>query len=383
MPTIVYFVHGMGCGTATGSPDPSSSWTDSIKDVTKWMTTTFGLQKTTWVDGIPSSPPSADPDAIWFVPVSYHDVFDDFRRDAAGREALKVQATVAQISDAQITRLTSAPFLWTNCLDVLLWAMDTAITQRQVMTTVLNTITAVDALARRLKKGTVRRILVSHSLGTAVATAALHNLGNSPDWIAMGGFDLVVTLANVAPFLFPDDADIYGPPLIPASMRSITQVLLNVRNDADPIPWLLPWRAWNIPRSGPFAAEWQNSASLSRCKTLATSGVAALESWSPEITQVHGFANYMMAPGTAEFLAGMIRGALFTPAELSALQWPAKWTTLNRLSCIENPAQLQNLTRDVVQIQGQAFPGTGTPTSGWFDRLLNAADMLVKARAQC
>ncbi len=385
MPTLVYFVHGMGCGTASGTVNPASSWKDSIKETTTWMTKTFGLNKTVWVDGIPATPPSADDDAIWFVPITYHNVFDDFRRNAIGQEAQAVQSQIVKtLSGAQVTRLTTIPFLWQNCLDVLLWAMDDVVTQRQVMTQVMNSITAIDALARGLKKGTVRRILISHSLGTAVATNALHQLASSPDWLAMGGMDLWVTLANVSPFLFPNSDDVYGAPLVPLATSAAVQVMLNVRNDADPIPWLLPWRAWSPPTSGDAAANWIQAKSLGRFQQRTTTGVAALTGWSPDIAQVHGFANYLLAPGVAEFLAGAMRGTLFTPAELTTLQWPVTWTTLNRLSCVRDPAALQKLSSEVGLFRSMPVPGTGVTTSGgWFQRLLDAADMLLKWSAAC
>jgi hypothetical protein len=350
-----------------------------------WIGTTFGLGQLHWIEPTSSAPPNNDPNATWLVPISYHHAFDDFRRQAISRrDALNGvgQRVGTLLSDGQIDKLSSNDFAWINCLDVFLWWADHAIAGPAVAAKVLSGITNIDRIARAMKGATVRRILVSHSLGTAVATDAVRTLSSSSEFTAMGGFDLWITLANVAPFLV-EERDVYAPPLIPRSTGTAAKVFLNVRNEADPIPWLLPWRAWNPDNAGASIADWQSSRRFNRVLSVSTRGVCAPPNRQPEITNVHGFANYLLAPGFAEILAGAIRAEGFSPQELAARQWPSAWNELPRLSCFQDSKALDKLATEVSVFRALQAPSPDRPARGWFDRLLSAADMLAKWKGLC
>jgi hypothetical protein len=375
----------MGAGTADGAPTPAGKrWSDGAAAAVEWITTTFKLAAPSVLDPVPNAPPNGSdkPDATWIVPVHYHEPFDVFRKGAADRKKAVEGIAPAQLVDAQITALGNG-FGWTNCLDVLLWWADRAEARKMITAQILNTITKADQLARTVPGASVRRILVSHSLGTAATTFALRHLGTKPEWSAIGGFNAWFTLANVAPFLI-DTADVYGPPLLPGQPRTLVQRMVNARHECDPIPWLLPWRHWNHKHAEDWSIAWGLQEEDGNFQQIATNGVVGLKGGEPpEITHVHGFTNYLVAPDVATALAGAMRGSAFSAQELAAIQ-PAAGNGVVKLTC-GNANALADLKAEVDQyIRILPNPPAGLPTTGgWLNRLLRAADLLIAAKQGC
>jgi hypothetical protein len=377
----------MGCGTADGAPAADGGrWFDEVRDAMKWIEQSFSLLPMHWIDESETRPSAGDPDATWLVPVSYHEAFDEFRRSAAGEPRGMVGRRIAALTNLQIDALVDTPFAWRNCLDVLLWWADRDVARRQATTDIVARITAVDQRARAIGVGTVRRILCSHSLGTAATTVALRHLGmNSADWLGMGGFDSWFTLANVAPFVMSDD-DVYAAPLAPARSGAVCKRMVNVRHETDPIPWLMPWRAWAPPTAGLHAGVWR--AGRSRLEhPVDTHDVLAPPGRAPDIAHVHGFANYLLSEAVAPRLAGLIRGELFDDASLASLGMAAKRHALPQLRCADGTAlsSLRDGVSSFREASGQpALPPNMAPPAGqWVDRLLRAADLLASAQQRC
>jgi hypothetical protein len=377
----------MGSGTATGLPDPAAEpWFTDVAVAVSFIAKSFGLNPTTLLAPLPAQPPagSEDPGAVWVVPVSYFSVFDEFRASSTDRASLLRGRTLANVlSDADASKLASVEFLWKNCLDVLLWWADTAQT-RNATVMILETITAADQLATQAAGpgGTVRRIMVSHSLGTAATTFALRALAQQPVWRTRAAFDAWFTLANVAPFLL-GLGDVYAPPLIPDRFIGSMYV---ARNECDPVPWLLPWRAFAPDRAGPFSGAWQAAADLSLYRLLQTAGVVATPRMKPDIGGVHGFSNYLLSPLVAARLAGFMRGQMFTPAEQQALKTDEAFATLPALACSREPLALRLLKDDVAQFiakcaRPEDIPGKAE--TAWIGRLLRAAELLLAAQGKC
>lgn len=387
MPTIVYLVHGMGCGSADGTPrSPHDAWSRTVVQAMQWIASTFHLPAPALLDPLPDAPPpgSDDPGAIWLVPVHYFKAFDEFRASSTDRAALA--GRLGLVADADITKLTSVDFAWINCLDVFLWWADRAQTRPRVTAEVLETITAADRLAAKVPGATTRRLLVSHSLGTAVTTWALRNLGQVDAWVNRGGFQAWFTLANVSPFLLQTH-DVYAPPLVPGADGSIVpRYMFNARNEFDPIPWLMPWRVLDPANAGADAGPWRDAAAARRYSLVRTQGVAVPPGETPDVMQVHGFANYLMAPDVALPLAGLLRGAAFSRPQQTALGWPDAWKQLPALRCTRNGQALDNLRAAVngfVDDAPNEAAVPGEPDRKWVGRLLRATEILLAARDEC
>lgn len=389
MPTILYLVHGMGCGSADGSPAPAGQrWSDSVVDAVNWITDTYRLPRATVLDPVPSTPPagSDNANAIWVVPVSYHATFDDFRRGATDRKAKVNALGIASLVDAYVTELTDTDFAWVNCMDVLLWWADTVQARTMATASILATITRADDLARQMPGANIRRLLVSHSLGNAATTYSLRHLGTNAVWAQTGGFEFWATLANVAPFLMPT-ADVYSPPLLPGQTGTLVRQMCNVYHEADPIPWLMPWRPWRAENAGAsWKDAWKLQSVIGNLRTFQTLGVAAPPGRTPDIMNVHGFANYLMSAEVSQVLAGALRGASFDTQELAQLNVPAAWQQLPQLTCTKTQTALADLKRAKdVYVQNCPTP-PGDPvlaTAGWLERLLRAVGLLLEAKGKC
>ena len=377
----------MGCGTATGNAPPAGeNWTDTLGEALGWIAQTYQLPRFTVLDPIPSAPPggSAAADAVWVVPISYHDAFDEFRRSAANRRDA-LNGIGASLTDAHITSLTQSDFAWANCLDVLLWWADTAQARTLTTATVLNAITKADQLARSVGGATIRRILVSHSLGNAVAAFALRHLATNPAWLGIGGFESWFALANVAPFLI-DPSDVYSLPLLPGQTKSIVQSMTVAGHEADPIPWLLPWRHWGVDHAPKdIAKAWTDQMTAGNVFSITNNGVVAAPNRKPDITAVHGFLNYLVSPDVSRRLAASIRGGAFTDAEIGALAPVKAWKALPQLTCQGKPSALADLQQTTnTFINAIQMPNDETKqAAGWLERLLSAADLLTAARNSC
>ena len=386
MPTIVYLVHGMGCGTADGEPrPPDAAWSLGAVGAVRWIASTFGLPEPMVLDPLPPDPPagSDDPAALWLVPVTYHGVFDEFRRASQDRRQHARTLGDGVLTDGEITRLTRSDFAWVNCVDVLLWWADTIQTRNWATVKINETITAADRLASRAAPGgTVRRILVSHSLGTAATTFALGALAQEDAWRNRGGFDAWFTLANVAPFLL-EMRSVYDEALVPGAPRSlIPGFMFNARNELDPIPWLLPWRVFTGAGAGPAAEAWRHATNDGLYSLVGTSGVSAPPGFLPAITDVHGFANYLLSPHVATLLAGQMRGEAYSSDELGTIG-RAPWEQLPALRC-RNSGALTSL-RAAVEAYVRARPDSvsNNRERALVDRLLRGVELLAAARDDC
>ncbi len=385
MPTIVYLVHGMGAGAADGAPRPAgSSWSNSAVEAVRWIAATYGLPEPLVLDPLPDAPPAgAAADALWIVPITYHGVFDEFR--AASQDRRQHARTLGDgiLTDGEITRLTASDFAWVNCVDVLLWWADTIQTRNWATVKILEAITAADRLAARAAPGgTVRRILVSHSLGTAATTFALGELAKEDAWRNRGAFDAWFTLANVAPFVL-ETRRVYNESLVPGAARSlIPGFMFNARNELDPIPWLLPWRVFTGKGAGTTAAAWRQASEDGLYSLIGTTGVVAPPGFVPAITDVHGFANYLVSPPITTALAGQMRGEAYTDAELATIG-TTPWGQLPALRCA-NPNAL-NALRAAVDAYTRAGPASVSNNSdrALVDRLLRGVELLAAARDQC
>ncbi len=376
MPTLVYLVHGMGCGAVAGA----APWSADVKQAMLCLQKSFGLAELEWMDPLPDKVPKGSEKKTWVIPVSYYEAFDQFRTGAADRETALKDVAGGALSDARIADLASQPFLWHNCLDVLLWWADTAQARKQATAAINGAITKADALARKVS-GKTRRIVVAHSLGTAATTYALRFLGGSGPWQVTGGIDHFMTLANVAPFLISEN-DVYSPPLLPGGQPLLVQSFANVRQELDPIPWLLPWRCHATAHAGAWASGWASAEGYGLVGLLESTGVAAPPNGKPEITHVHGFSNYLLAREVAPVLAGLIRGSNFTAAEQATIDWPAQWAKLPQLACPDTTAMTQ-LRAAMATFKSHAAPGGGRPEGGWFERLLIGAELLMAAKKAC
>ena len=386
LPTIVYLVHGMGCGSKDGSaPPPGQDWTASAISTFEFLCTTFGLPKPSVVrpDDLQPPPNSADPNAIWLAPLSYYPVFDEFRSSSADRAKLAKGVSTA-LSDADITRLTKTDFAWTNCLDVLLWWADDIQTQNRVTATLGKGLTAINQLAATMPGATTRRIIVSHSLGTAATTATLRHLSTNQVWKNSTGFEAWFTLANVAPFLMEQD-DVYDLSLLPDGEGSLIQPhMYNGRNECDPIPWLLPFRAFSPKRAGVNAQAWKDAESGGFYEVVETLDVAALLGETPTISGVHGYMNYMLSPDIALRLATHVRGSGFALAELAAINYTKTWNALPHLSCKNDKGAFKALRKEVANFKsGGPITVGGDPKVDWIRRLLDGTELLLSFEARC
>jgi len=386
MPTIIYLVHGMGCGTADGEPrPPAEAWSVGAVEAVRWIGRTFGLPEPTVLDPLHDDPPpgSDDPAALWLVPITYHGVFDEFRSASQDRRQHARSLGDGVLTDGEITRLTQSDFAWVNCVDVLLWWADTVQARNWATVKILDAITAADRLAARAAPGgSVRRILISHSLGTAATTYALGELAKEAAWRKRGAFDAWFTLANVAPFVL-EARRVYDQALVPGAPRSlIAGYMFNARNELDPVPWLLPWRAFSASDAGPLSNAWQGAEADGLYSLVPTRGVAAPPGFVPVITDVHGFANYLVSPPIATLLAGTARGEAYTAEEVAAIG-NAPWDQLPALRC-RNPGAMSSL-RSAVAIYTRRGPGSVSNNAdrALVDRLLEGVELLAAARDQC
>lgn len=388
MPTIVYLIHGMGCGTADGSAQPAGKdWESEAIAAFKWLCAAYGLATPSVVHPSDTKAPQnpaglSDANAIWVAPLSYYSIFDEFRKSSTDREKL-VKGITQALSDAYITKLTKEDFLWANCLDVLLWWADQVQTHNRTTATLGQGITAINELAS-VPGATTRRIIVSHSLGTAATTAVLLDLATKPVWRNNTGFEAWFTLANVAPFVL-EQAQVYDKSLLPdGDLSVIHSYMYNARNECDPIPWLLWWRAFDPKHAGGMANAWTSAQTNGLYEELDTRAVAGLQGSTPTIMGVHGFTNYMLSPDVAVALAGHVRGKMFSPAERLAIDYDSKWNGLPHLACTKDTTAFNRLRDAVKQYQNNGpTQAGGNAKVDWITRLIDGAEMLLSYEKQC
>lgn len=389
MPTIVYLVHGMGCGTADGKPQPGGKdWANEATTAFSWLCSSFKLPAPSVVSPSDTKPPknplgAGDDNAIWVVPLSYYSIFDEFRASSKDRASL-VKGVTSVLSDADITRLTSQNFAWQNCLDVLLWWADDAQTNNRTTALLANGITAVNELAMTIPGATTRRIILSHSLGTAAVTATLLDLATKQVWKDSTGFEAWFTLANVAPFLLEQD-EVYSPSLVPDGDESLIHPhMYNAHNECDPVPWLLFSHAFSPNCAGKTETDWKNAQALGFFEDVQTLDVAAPAGFVPDITGVHGFSNYMLAPDIALRLATHVRGAGFTAQELAAIDYEAHWKSLPHLQCAKSATAFTELRTAVANYKtsGPAV-ASSNPKVDWIGRLIDGVELLTAFQTKC
>lgn len=386
MPTIVYLIHGMGCGSASGqAPAAGKDWTTSAISAFTGLCKSFGVPTPAVVQpDATSAPPGSDqPDAVWLVPLSYYPVFDEFRSSSQTRGKL-AKGLAAGLADADITRLVGTDFAWVNCLDVLLWWGDDAQTQNRITTTLGAGLTAINQLAADIPGATTRRIVISHSLGTAATTMTLRSLAQKPVWANSTGIEAFFTLANVAPFVMQEN-EVYDLSLLPDGASSLVQPrMYNARNECDPIPWLMPWRAFSPSRAGANLAAWQKAESQGTYELINTLGVACPANETPSIAGVHNYLNYMLSPDVAQRIATHVRGSAFSAAELAKIDYHAQWKALPHLQCTKDKAAFDKLRKSVLDYRNNGpTQAGGNAQLTWIRRLLDGVEMLLAYEGKC
>lgn len=383
MPTIVYLVHGMGCGTADGSaPKPGTEWHVPVKAAVEMICDRFGLTKREWLEPMTTTlPKQRGHDALWFVPVSYHRVFDDFRAKSTDRQALLDSLKIPNLQLFDPAQPAKNEFVWKNCLDVLLWWSDLVETRPWVTAEILESMRSVDALSDRLPKSTrVRRIVIAHSLGTAASTYALRKVGSTPEYRAARRVERFVTMANVAPFLLDETEDVYAPPLIAEDRDTLLRSMVNARHEWDPIPWLMPWRRWRVENAAAWRPRWEQAARSGQLLQPVTRGIVAPPGSTPSAFDVHAFANYLLARETAPLLAAMFRGGAYAASDLAKIDWDGAWNRQAvQFRCAGDPLWDEHLREAVEEYADESDSGNTQLVA----RLLRAAEILVTQADRC
>lgn len=304
---VVFLVHGIGGQSYTTLDErPTHAWATSVIEAfdEAWN----GLPKV-------NAGKKKRADFIDLVPITYdqvfHDYLEQFASYAEGLEKrlgdkLEDGAWKDFLKDTQDVAEEDAGFLWDSVFDVLLYRFgDFA---EQVHDVIREQVIAKvrEYWDEKRQRGT-KFSIVSHSLGTAAAHAALHRLGAAPikdsDAFTLKGeafhFHTYLALANTCRLLWMAPADIYKETLIRPRVPGPSYVgtYINVRHLADPIP--RP-RAF-VPR------DWGN-------------GYQALDVSHIHEANVHGFAHYLKHPQVVGRLVRSLLGDAFcTRAELDAL----------------------------------------------------------------
>jgi hypothetical protein len=210
-------------------------------------------------------------------------------------------------------------------------------------------------------------------------------LAKAPGWAQRGPFDAWFTLANVSPFVL-ELTQVYAEPLIPGIAGSVAAFMYNARQEFDPIPWLLFGRAFNPSATTISSDTWKAAQAGGFFELIQTTGVAAPKTFTPAISDVHGFANYLMAPDVATKLAMHLNGEGFSDDQLAKINLPAAWAALPALRCTNDPQAYTKLGADVAQfIDGGKVNAQANAVLGskWFQRLMDAVELIGKATGRC
>jgi hypothetical protein len=160
--------------------------------------------------------------------------------------------------------------------------------------------------------------------------------------------------------------------------------MYNAHNECDPIPWLLFSRAFSPDRAGKTATDWRNAQTNEFFQDVETCDVAAPAGLVPDITGVHGFSNYLLAPDIAFRLATHVRGAGFTPQELAAIDYGTRWKSLPHLQCAKSATAFTDLRAAVTKYKssGPAMAGSN-PKVDWISRLIDGVELLTAFETKC
>jgi hypothetical protein len=321
MKTIVYMLHGMGQGSEDGTPPaPGEEW---------WRTDLATLEDIAQRFNLPTVPLArTDPGTISIVPLTYHEVFDRYRASVAAADSGDEHRR--GLLDGKLhEKLKDVPMGWTHWLDVLLLMLTDRLPV--VVSTVLDQM--VRAEAPYLAAGMpFRRVLVSHSLGTAVATQALRA------WPRRRGaqvqvLDAFFTLANVAPLVL-DPNSAYEARMVPGDLAPITRVMISSAHIYDPIPDLLYWRSFNpLGQRAPLGTPWVNARSTNYFVNTSVRDVRNYPSASQNPFSVHGFSNYMLSPDVAVKLAEAMGDMVMIPSDPRIQLWTDYYMSLPQLKC--------------------------------------------------
>jgi pimeloyl-ACP methyl ester carboxylesterase len=322
MKTIVYMLHGMGQGSDDGTaPESGKEW---------WHADLATLEDIANRFGIPIVPQSnMEAGTVSIVPLTYHDVFDQYRARVAA--AATADENERGLLDGPLhEKLKSVPMGWTHWLDVLLLMLTDRLPV--VVSSVLHQM--VSAEAPYLAAGTpFRRVLVSHSLGTAVATQALRAWPHRSGGPQVQVLDTFFTLANVAPLVLqPTSA--YERRMVPGDLAPITRVMVSSAHIYDPIPDLLFWRSFNpLGQPAPVGTPWKDARSTNYFVNTSVRDVRNYASAKQNPFSVHGFSNYMLAPDVAVRLAEAMGDMVMMPDDRRIRDWSDYFLSLPQLKC--------------------------------------------------
>jgi hypothetical protein len=337
MKTLVYLVHGMGQGTATGAaPTAGSEWWREPLATIADLGIPYGQ---TFVAIDDQTPGTAS-----IVPLSYHQFFDTYRKTALQDQQSAFRELVGkQFTNEQVASVASDGMVWTHWLDVLLVLL-TAM-RGEITTNLLSQILQAEAPYRVRGATPIRRILVAHSLGSALATQLLRvwrtNVGESNQLVSH-----YFTLANVSSLILPS-ASVYDQQLIPSVSSPIIGAMTNATHKLDPIPDLLPWRSFSplkfqsSSRDGWRQARQFNDYLDPLVVDVRGPNVAALS-----VFDVHGFSNYLRWPEVSFRLFSAIQDRVFSPSGREATLALERYHSLGQLSCISLVEQLRDRIKE-------------------------------------
>jgi hypothetical protein len=241
---LLYLVHGMGCGARTDG----SEWFDDVRDKLEEVLAPYADGGKPFKDRLTWTQPKAGAHVVWVRPATYHDVFDEFRKDTEDLiDANDLDGMLQRLDlDGRVdvrTRdaLASAgDFFWTHVLDVLLYRFVPDAGTTPIRTQVGNAIVQDWRLAQELNGGVdTPAHFVAHSLGTAV----LHDTMSGKVSEAFGAgarrAASLHTLANVAKVL-ETDFGAYDSPCRPLGTSGAPGAMVvkyvESRHELDPIP---------------------------------------------------------------------------------------------------------------------------------------------------
>jgi len=243
------------------------------------------------------SPQEVEQHYLKFIPVSYDDIFNEYRErwtGMTGGVAATLASTNPELGDAFLAFSESANgegaarFFWTHLLDPLLWYLFP-----QAREAVVSRVTTqlIDGIAEMNAEGSVDSAhLLAHSLGTSVAhdslVALCHWKGDKtvfdPDkhvWQTVGMIANVGRLLE-ATFTVDQSVDVsafkvYSSALKPGGQGSVCRNYLNAHHAIDPFTWPRRFKPADWPTYG------YSDIEVTRVRRL---------------TQVHDFDHYMKDP---------------------------------------------------------------------------------------
>jgi hypothetical protein len=303
---VIFLVHGIGGQSFTTlDATPKQAWADPVIEAfdAAWRQ-------------LPKLKNRERKQYVELVPITYDQVFHDYLKRfgsyAKGLEeglgdALDDGTWKDILATAEGAAKDDAGFFWDSVFDVLLYRFGDGFA-RQVHEVIMEKIMAtVRKYQDEPATAGVKFSMISHSLGTAAAHAALHQLGSDPIkgndefTLAGGAFHLhtYVSLANTSRLLWLQPGDVYAKTVLRPQNQGKAYVgtFLNVAHGADPIPRPLTF----APR------DWGLNYELLPVQHI-------------HEANVHGFAHYLKHPKVVgRLMRSLYSDRACTEVELAAL----------------------------------------------------------------